>query len=185
MRLTALFTIVCLAGAAHTASAQNRPVPDAGMAAVGVSAGAAVPTAQYLDNGWILSANAEWYTTPRVSIRGQISGAWTGIVGQPDNQVRPAAFLGNVVYNWERGTWHPYATGGAGIYNFRASEFGVDSHDTKFGVNFGGGIEYFLTRRDTVTGELLIHAIPGNYDTFHTQFESTYWTISGGYKKYF
>lgn len=185
MRLTTLFTIVCLAGAAHTASAQSGPVPNTGMAAVGVSAGGTVTTAPYLDNGPILSANAEWYTTPRVSIRGQLTGAWTGIVGQPDNQVRPAAFLGNVVYNWERGAWHPYATGGVGVYRFRATEFGLDSHDTKFGVNLGGGIEYFLTRRDTLTGELLVHAIPGNFNTLRTEFESTYWTIAGGYKKYF
>ena len=71
MRLTTLFTIVCLAGAAHTASAQSGPVPNTGMAAVGVSAGGTVTTAPYLDNGPILSANAGG-THARVSIHGSL-----------------------------------------------------------------------------------------------------------------
>jgi opacity protein-like surface antigen len=90
---------------------------------------------------------------------------------------------GNVVYNWERGQWHPWATGGVGVYRLRYSENDFSASDTKLGLNLGGGVDYFLSRRDAVTGEIALHALPGDADT--SGLRARYWTIAGGYKLFF
>ena len=56
-------------------------VPDTGMTAVGLTAGVAMPTADNLDTGTTLAAGIEHYLAPRVSVRGQIEGAWQDIHG--------------------------------------------------------------------------------------------------------
>jgi opacity protein-like surface antigen len=102
------------------------------------------------------------------------------------------AFTVNGVHNWERGAWHPYATAGVGLYRFRLSNdffdddaFDGENSDTKFGVNLGGGMEYFFTRRDTLTGEIQYHLVPGDADTFLADYDTNYWSFSFGYKRYF
>jgi transcriptional regulator with XRE-family HTH domain len=66
------------------------------------------------------------------------------------------------------------------------SEDRVKSGDTRFGINFGGGAEYFVTRRDAFLGEALVHVVPGD-DVLGSRatYANGYWSISGGYKKYF
>jgi len=73
--LLALFIGVSLALA-------QRSAPDTGMVRVGVSVGVDIPSAPALDKGMDLAANIEGYLTPRVSVRGQLGGAWWDIVGQ-------------------------------------------------------------------------------------------------------
>jgi hypothetical protein len=46
------------------------------------------------------------------------------------------------------------------------------------GLNIGGGAEYFLSWRDTLTGDITLHAVHGNA----TGYQARYWTITGGYK---
>src|SRR5215471_14877439 len=124
----------------------QRPVPDTGMLAVGVSVSAALPAEPFVTNGVDLAASAEGYLSPRVSLRGQLSGSWWDIFGHSFNgSVNPMVFDGNVVYNFERGVWHPYVTGGVGLYKYRFTEGTISSSDTKAGVDLGGGAEYFLT----------------------------------------
>jgi hypothetical protein len=62
---------------------------------------------------------------------------------------------------------------------------GIDSSDNKFGGDVGAGIEYFLTRRDTLLGEVTFHAIPGTVTSYRSAYEAGYWTLCGGYKRYF
>lgn len=98
---------------------------------------------------------------------------------------------GNVVYNWEDGVWHPFATGGLGMYRFGYSQIRgqaeVTGSDTNLGVDFGGGIEYFFAPRATIVGEGLFHqvgdvATPGAL--FHTGGGS-FFSVTDGVKKYF
>src|SRR4029453_16866211 len=97
------------------------------------------------DPGFMLGVGLEHYLSRRVSIRGQLPGAWWGLDdSRDDDSVSPLGFVGNLVYNWERGTWHPYATAGFGVYKFRFTERDIDSHDAPVGFNLGGGIEYFI-----------------------------------------
>jgi hypothetical protein len=167
------------------ALAQSR-APDTGMVGVGVSVGVDIPSAAALDKGLDLAANIEGYLTPRVSVRGQLGGAWWDIVGQRfAGTVKPLYIDGNIVYNWEGGAVHPYVTAGIGMYRFRFEQAGLEGADTKAGFNFGGGVEYFFTPRATVTGEVLYHAVD-SFATPVTAFgDGSFWRIAMGMKTYF
>ena len=90
-----------------------------------------------------------------------------------------------MVYNWEGGAWHPYATGGIGVYHYAFTENALASSDTKVGVDLGGGVEYFVTRHDTVTGEWLLHVVPGRATSALATYQARYWVLTAGYKHYF
>ena len=168
------------------AAAQAR-VPDAGMWGLGFKAGVSMPFDDALSTAFDMGVSLEGYVTPRVSIRGQVAGTWFDIKGRPfGGTVSPMAMTGNLVYNWELGKWHPFATGGLGIYRVRFDENDLNSSDTKLGVDFGGGMEYFFTRRDVLIGEMTVHFIGDDrVDSARSDYESRYWTILGGYKRYF
>ncbi len=140
--LTLIVMLTSTIGFATTAAAQRRQprtiVPDEGMVAVGASIGVAVPSEISLAAGADLAAEVEDYLTPRVSIRGQLSRASFDTIGHSFNgTAHPIAFDGNVVYNWEGGAWHPYVTGGIGVYHYAFTENGLASGDTKVGVEPG------------------------------------------------
>src|SRR6476646_11051760 len=98
---TGIATLFVLLIGASPALAQRR-APDTGMVGVGVSVGVDIPSAPALDKGLDLAANIEGYLTPRVSVRGQLGGAWWDIVGQRfAGTVKPRYVDGNIVYNWE------------------------------------------------------------------------------------
>jgi hypothetical protein len=181
---TAAFVLIAL-----PAAAQSGPVPARGMSAFGLSLGAAMPGDDGLTSGLILGVSGETYFSRRVSLRGQLSGAWFGLESNRDDRdddgVRPLAVAGNLVYNWEHGIWHPYATAGLGVYTFRFTEGDVDSHDTTVGFNLGGGIEYFLHRQDTLTAEVLFHPLVGDVHSRFSTYTPWFWSIAGGYKRYF
>jgi len=179
-------TVTLLAMGAAPAAAQAR-VPDTGMSAFGVTLGASIPRDEALANGLDLGAQGEYYLSPRVSVRGKISGPWFDIQrpGFPDSTVHPIAFEGNIVHNWEEGIWHPYATAGIGWYHYGFDEERLQSSANKFGINLGGGAEYFLSRRDAVLGELQVRVIPGHAHSLSSDYETGYWTLAVGYKRYF
>jgi opacity protein-like surface antigen len=170
------------------ASAQRRArVPAAGSWAVGGSIGGSLPSDPSLDKGLDVAGILEGYLTPRVSVRGQVGASWWDITGRHfTGTVKPLRLDGNLVYNWEGGAWHPYVTGGVGMYRYASAESGApEASDTKIGVNIGGGIEYFFTRDATVTGEALYHKVDA-FNTPLTAFaDGSYWTLSLGVKKYF
>jgi hypothetical protein len=179
-------TVTLLGIGAAPAAAQAR-VPDTGMSAFGVTLGASIPSDDKLANGIDLGVQGEYYLSPRMSVRGKISGPWFDIQeGRgPTGTIHPIAFEGNIVHNWEHGTWHPYATGGVGWYHYGFDEDRVESSGNKFGVNLGGGAEYFLSRRDTVLGEVQVRIVPGGTHSLLDDYDTGYWTLAVGYKRYF
>jgi hypothetical protein len=127
---------VVLSLAAAPAFAQRRarsPVPDTGMIGIGGSFGASVPQDPSLANGPQLTGNVEGYLTPRVSVRAQVGGGWRDITGRGfTGSVKPVFLDGNIVYNWEGGVLHPFATGGIGMYRYRSAINGApEFSDTK------------------------------------------------------
>ncbi len=171
---------------ARPLQSQSQAVPDRGMSALGVSLGLSSPGDDRLENGLVLSVWGEHYMTRRVSFRGMVSGNWWGVIDGPEEDgVSPISAKVNLVYNWERGKWHPYATAGLGVYKFRFTEDDIDSSATTFGFNIGGGAEYFVRLKDTIVVEALIHPIVGDVDSRFNSYIPWYWTLSGGYKKYF
>jgi hypothetical protein len=178
-------TVAALVLSVLPAAAQST-VPDTGMNAFGVTLGASMPYDDSLDKGIDMGVQYERYLSPRMSIRGKLSGAWFDVDGRGfDGTVHPIAFEANVVHNWERGVWHPFATAGVGFYHFDFEESDLDSGDTRFGINLGGGAEYFLSRTDTVLGEATFRIIPGDAEGLLADYDSGYWTLAVGYKKYF
>ena len=162
-------------------------MPDAGTWAIGGSLGVSLPADPSLDTGLDVAGTVEGYLTPRVSVRGQLGGAWWDITGRHfTGTVKPLYLDGNLVYNWEGGALHPYVTAGVGMYKYRSTESGVvDGSDTKAGFNVGGGLEYFFTRDATVTGEALYHKV-GAFNTPLAVFtDGSFWSLSLGMKKYF
>jgi outer membrane protein with beta-barrel domain len=177
----------CLITVGVRPAAAQRRAPGADMWAVGGSIGPTTPTDGSLDSGVNLVGNAEWYVTPRVSVRGQLGGAHWDVVGRGfTGTVRPLYVDGNLVYNWEGGVIHPYVTGGVGVYRF-GSALGPlpESGDTRFGVDGGGGVEYFVTRRAAVTAELLYHKVDAFASPLTVFDAGSFWSFGVGGKVYF
>jgi hypothetical protein len=177
-------TVVVIAAA--PASAQQR-TPAKLVWGVGGSIGTSVPADPSLDKGLGLAGNVEGYLTPRVSVRGQLEGAWFDIVGRRfTGTVNPVSLSGNLAYNWEGGRWRPYVTGGVGVYRQHSSETATAPvADTRGGINVGGGLEYFFRRRATLTGEALYHHVNSINTALTTFNDGSYWSFRAGLKTYF
>jgi opacity protein-like surface antigen len=184
-----LASFACLMLVATSAAAQERsgPVPAPGMIGVGASVATSWPGDPSFTGGLSLAANAEGYLTRRVSIRGQVNGAWWDIQGRGFNgTTSPLALDANVVYNFEGGRIHPFVTGGVGLYRYRFEEGATNSSANKAGLDVGGGVEYFVQRHLTMTGELLFHDPASPVQSRATIYNTTnYWTFTVGVKKYF
>jgi Outer membrane protein beta-barrel domain len=178
--VTLIFTMVVL-----PASAQRlTPVPNTGMDAIGGWMGFSAPADPSLTQGLDLAGTVEHYVTPRTSIRGEVGGTWWKTTGRGfQADLTPVFLNGNVVYNWEGGVWHPYVTAGAGLYHYAFSAPPVQFSENKPGMNIGGGIEYFLSRRATFVGDLRYHAVPDIHPL--GPFQSSFWRVSAGLKRYF
>lgn len=161
-------------------------MPSTGATALGANFGLASPIDGLLDNGLTPNLNAEYYFTPRLSIRGQGGAAWNAFdAPRFGKNVRPTYFNGNVVYNWEGGSWHPFVTGGVGVYHYRVSEPPFRGTTTKPGFDAGGGLEYFLTGRDALKGEVLYHGVSGQAAGPFASVDTSFWTATVGFKRYF
>ena len=156
------------------------------MLAVGASIGADIPSDPNLEKGLDVAGTLEGYLTSRVSIRGQVGAAWWDIAGRGfSGTVKPLYFDANVVYNWEGGAVHPYATAGIGAYRFRSTEGAAEGSDTKAGFNVGGGAEFFFTPRATFTAEALYHKVDSFATPLGTFGDGSFWRIAIGLKTYF
>jgi opacity protein-like surface antigen len=180
-------TAQLLAAAPTLAQSRRGPaVPAPGMMAIGASVGVAPPSDASFTSGLDLSGTIEGYVTRRVSVRGQVSGAFWDITGRNfTGTARPVAFDGNLVYNFEGGRIHPFLTAGVGLYHYRFSEPPTSGSANKAGFAAGGGVEYFLHRYATATIEVLHHGVSGTVNSPLAGFDGSYWTITIGLKKYF
>ena len=156
------------------------------MWAVGGSLGSTAPADPSLDNGLELAGNLEGYLTSRVSVRGQLGVSSWNIVGRNfTGSVSPVRLDGNIVYNWEGGAWHPYVTGGVGMYHYRSTISGtLNGADTDAGFDVGAGIEYFFRRRTTLTAEALYHQVDAFYTPVTTFNKGSFWSFDFGLKAY-
>ncbi|MFO7570250.1 MAG: outer membrane beta-barrel protein [Smithellaceae bacterium] len=88
-----------------------------------------------------------------------------------------------VVYRFSRGRFVPFATGNVGLYWYQKEDVypaagpiidGVQSSPytatrqrtgMDFGLNFGGGIEYFFDETLSMSAEVLLHSIQGEVNS--------------------
>jgi hypothetical protein len=156
--------------------------PDTGLLGVGGDLGVFFPDEAF-EKTITLDGYAEFYFTPRASLRGMFSWASPGFENRTEDHFRQVRLLFNGVYNWEMGVWHPFVTGGAGFYFVRELIDGANDPDseTRGGLNFGGGTEYFVGDRASFKGEVRwdIVSHPSDFP------DATGFTITIGYKRYF
>jgi hypothetical protein len=138
-----------------SALAQSR-VPAEGSMAAGAEAGFFAPAEDDLDLTPVVGGFFEYYFSPRLSIRPGIALLDTGFdIGDPDDSVRQVRFGADLIYNWERGEWHPFAGGGLSIHSLRLKDNGHAFGDSEqqLGVSGLGGVEYFFRRRTSLKFE--------------------------------
>jgi len=172
--LVFVFLAFTSAGAAQT--------PDTGSRAAGADVGVLFPDERF-EPTLTLDGFGEYYLTPRVSVRGLLGWASPGFDGRTEDHFRQVKLLFNAAYNWEYGVWHPYVTAGAGAYFVRQILDGRNDPDreTRGGINFGGGVEYFTNDVLSIKGELrwdVVSHPPGLPD-------ATGVTLTVGVKRYF
>jgi hypothetical protein len=111
----------------------------------------------------VLTGTFEYYSSPRISWRGLLGFTRFTSDFPGDPKVDTMFFNANFVYNWERGKIHPFATAGIGAYNKNASSgLPSDLDETVFGVNAGGGIDWFIGSRWGLKFEGTFHGLTGN-----------------------
>lgn len=110
----------------------------------------------------LLTGTFEYYTTPRVSWRALLGFTSFDADDPSDAEVEHTFINGNVLYNWEGGYVHPYITGGVGFYMKDASNsLPPDAEDDELGLNFGGGVDWFVGERWAIKFEGTIHILAG------------------------
>ncbi len=89
---------------------------------------------------------------------------------------------GGVIYRFSRRNVAPFISGNIGVYHYRKEDVSsasgpiidgvrVSPYDTvefrdgyDFGLNLGGGLEFFTSERTSISMELLLHALIGEVD---------------------
>jgi hypothetical protein len=179
-RLTHLISVFTVVGVLLAAplSAQTTQ----GQMAAGLDAGIFFPDEAF-EKAVTIDAFGEYYATPHISVRGLFGWASPGFENFTENHFRQVRLLFNGVYSWSGDRWHPYATAGAGAYFLRQVFDNAEDPDSEVrgGLNFGGGLEWFLDKTSTIKGEMRFDLV-----SHPTGFpDATGLTVTFGYKRYF
>jgi hypothetical protein len=181
MRLLRLFAAAGLVCALFSAPAAAQ-TPDTGLIGVGGDIGVFFPDEAF-ENTLTIDGFGEYYVTPRISVRGLIGWAKPGFENRTEDKFRQTRLLFNGVYNWEFVEWHPFVTAGAGAYFVRELLEGSADPDgeTRGGINFGGGVEYFIGTMSSIKAEgrwdIVSH--PSGFS------DASGFSLTIGYKRYF
>jgi hypothetical protein len=164
--------------------AQGR-VPRTDSAAIGGDVGIFMPRSDELNPGLSLDGYYEYYFAPRTSIR--LGLGWTNpeFERDPDANLRHIRVGGDLIYNWEGGTIHPFVGAGLGLYILQPRADGNQLFDSesKLGGVLLGGFEFFTGQTTAVKAEASYHLI-SNVDNFGPQNPDGL-KLSVGLKKYF
>jgi len=172
------FTLV---GLVTSPSVAQRRVPDTGMVAVGGEAGVFIPDDEF-EAAPMIGGLFEYYATPRLGLRGSVTFVDPDFDRGTDDSLRQVRLGFDVIYNWERGKWHPFAGGGLGAHLLQVKENGRSLGDdqTELGVTALGGVEYFFNRRTTFKIEGRFHFVDDIGPSDPSGFAATF-----GIKRYF
>jgi hypothetical protein len=178
LRLLAAAGLVCALFSAPAAA----QTPDTGLIGAGGDIGVFFPDEAF-ENTFTIDGFGEYYITPRISVRGLIGWAKPGFENRTEDKFRQTKLLFNGVYNWEFVEWHPFVTAGAGAYFVREllEDRADPDGETRGGINFGGGVEYFIGTMSSLKAEgrwdIVSH--PSGFS------DASGFTLTIGYKRYF
>jgi hypothetical protein len=152
---------ILLALVTVTPAVASAQTPRADSAAVGGDIGIFLPAADNMKSGPNLEGFYEYYLRPRTSIRLGLGWANPKRKAEEEDSIRWIRVAGDVVYNWEGGSVHPFVGAGLGIYFLQERDNGENFGDsqTKFGGTIFGGAEFFLNNTVSVKGEARYHLI--------------------------
>jgi len=156
--------------------------PDTGQVALGGDIGL-VFVDSVMENSLALQGLGEYYFSPRMS--GRVLLGWTNPeFDDSDDSFRQVKLLFNVAYNWEGGKVHPFVTAGTGFYFVKVKLDNTDESpdgETRGGLNFGGGAEFFLNSLTTIKAEGRLDIV--SHPSGHP--DATGFTLTVGVKRYF
>ena len=158
LRRFIVFAIFMALGSA--AAAQGR-VPTTDSGAIGGDVGLILPRSDALDTGPVLEGFYEYYFAPRTSVRIGLGWMNPSFDREEDDSLRSLRVPLDLVYNWERGTVHPFVGAGLGIYFVQPKDNGesIGDSETKLGGTLFGGAEFFTSRTVSVKGEARYHVV--------------------------
>ena len=164
--------------------AQGR-TPTTDSAAVGGDVGLFRPSADQLEPALSLDGFYEYYFSPRTSVRLGLGWTRPEFDIDPDTSIRHVRVGGDVIYNWEGGTVHPFVGAGLGLYLMEPRSGGeaLADSESKLGGVLLGGVELFTSRTLSVKGEVSYHLI-SNVENFGPANPDGL-KLSIGVKKYF
>ena len=176
---SSVLTILCAMAPSYV-FAQRTPAPD--MAAVGGDFGVFFPRQDFLSNGLNVEGFYEYYMSSRTSIRLGAGWMYPKFDQNDDGGFRYVRVNGDIVYNWEGGSIHPFVGAGLGIYFLQEKANGqsVGDDHTKLGGTVFGGLEFFTSNTTAVKAEVRYHLID-NVNGFNPDGLA----LTIGLKKYF
>ena len=129
--------------------------------AAGAEAGFFAPVDDDLELSPIVGGTFDYYLTPRLSIRPGIAWLDPAYDFDDEDSVRQVRIGADLLYNWERGRWHPFVGGGLSLSSLRLKDNGVAFGDSEhqLGVSGLGGVEYFFRRRTSLKFEGRAHFV--------------------------
>jgi hypothetical protein len=154
VRIRYIISVLALLLALPASSFAQR-VPDEGTMAAGAEFGFLASGDDDLEGSPILGGFFEYYFTPRLSIRPGLTFLDADFDSEDDDSLRQVRIGADVIYNWERGKWHPFAGGGVSVYSLRLKDNGRAFGDSanQLGLSGLGGVEYFFNRRTALKFE--------------------------------
>jgi hypothetical protein len=161
MRIQAILILTALICATPQGTYAQVRAPRENTVAIGGNVGFhATDTGSDDEHGANLEAFAEYYYSPRASLRGTFGWAEPELQATPKRTLRQQRVLVNFVYNWPLGRFRPFATVGGGAYFLQPRQDGdsVDRRIAKPGANIGWGVEYDL-RTLAVRTEMTVHIL--------------------------
>lgn len=180
-RITLSAALITILTVPILATAQPRQ-PAEGSVAAGGAVGVFLPRDDAFDNAPYFEGQVQFQFTPRVGIRFGVGFTDPDFTREPGDSLRQIRLGADLLYNWERGAWHPYVGGGFGAHllQFKDNGSAIGDSESKVGGSVLGGIEYFFAREAVLTGEAryqFVDDIDG--------IRPSGLVLAGGVKKYF
>jgi Outer membrane protein beta-barrel domain len=151
----ALLTVALITAQPSFAQGRHQRQPAEGHLGVGGDIGLFAPAESALSPDLALEGHVDYYLTPRVAVRFGVGWTNPPFDRESTDSLRQVRAGGDLLYNWERGKWHPFAGAGVGAHILQEKDNGRDVGDSesKLGGAVLGGVEYFFTRDSTIKGE--------------------------------
>lgn len=170
--------VLCLLVAVLSLPAFSQTTPVAGEKgrfAAGLDAGVSFPFGAGYDPGWTVNGSFDYYLSRLFAVRG--TAGYSSYSTDFTDSFTRASFLASAVWQLDRASLRPYGRIGLGVY---AVSPPVGASRARVGVHAGGGVEWFLHPRTSLTGDAVVHLLPDAEDRSASAFDVTL-----GFRHYF